>query len=107
LIMEGGRIQQCGTVGQVVGRKDDNRCQYEMTLARAVPEVAETLEGIDGLDRVEVHGREVTFEYEHDEGAAANLLRLLFERGLPVARFSPVEHDLEQAYLRTGIRQVN
>ncbi len=107
LIMEGGRIQQCGTVGQVVGRKDDNRCQYEMTLARAVPEVAETLEGIDGLDRVEVHGREVTFEYEHDEGAAANLLRLLFERGLSVARFSPVEHDLEQAYLRTGIRQVN
>ncbi len=107
LIMEGGRIQQCGTVGQVVGRKDDNRCQYEMTLARAVPEVGETLEGINGLDRVEVHGRQVTFEYEHDEGAAANLLRLLFERGLPVAKFSPVEHDLEQAYLRTGIRQVD
>lgn len=107
LIMEGGRVQQCGTVAQVVGRKDDNRCQYEMTLALAVPNVGETLAGIEGLDRVEVHGREISFEYEHDDGAAAKLLRLIFERGLPVARFSPVEHDLEQAYLRTGIRQVD
>lgn len=107
MIMESGRIQQYGTVAQVVGRKDDNRCRYEVTLAKPVADARAILDKLGRLDRVEVHGRYVSFEFEHDDAAAAELLRSMLERGLPVSKFAPVEHDLEQAYLRTGIRQVD
>ncbi len=107
LIMEKGRIERCGTVAQVVGGKDDNRCRYDVTLARVVPDVGSVLSALSGLSQVDISGRQVSFEFEHDEAAAAELLKTLVAHGLPVAKFGPVEHDLEQAYLRTGIRQVD
>lgn len=106
-IMEGGRLRQFGTVAQVVGGKEDNRCLYAVTLSRPVADVARQLEQVPSLTRVEVHGREIAFEFEHDDEKAAELLAALLKLGLPIARFAPVEHDLEQAYLRTGIRQVD
>ncbi|QDV91984.1 putative ABC transporter ATP-binding protein YxlF [Phycisphaerae bacterium RAS2] len=106
-IMQGGRMMQFGTVAQVVGAKEDNRCRWEVTLARQIHDVAGSIGAIPGLTALEVHGRQVSFEYEHDDQAAADLLAKFLDAGLPVARFAPVEHDLEQAYLRTGIRQVD
>lgn len=106
-IMEAGRLRQFGTVAQVVGGKEDNRCLYHVTLARTMAEAGRILSEIRGLSQVEVHGREISFEFEHDDAEAAELLARLMKEGLPVASFSPVEHDLEQAYLRTGIRQVD
>lgn len=106
-IMEAGTLRQFGTVAQVVGGKQDNRCHYRVTLARSVPDAARLLSEMGGLTRIEVHGRQISFEYEHEAGAAAALLARLLREGLPVASFAPVEHDLEQAYLRTGIRQVD
>jgi ABC-2 type transport system ATP-binding protein len=106
-IMEKGRIVQFGTVAQVVGGHDANRCLYEVTLAAAVPDVASRLAEMDGLTRIDVVGRRISFEFEHDDAAAAALLARMLKEGLPVARFAPVDHDLEQAYLRTGIRQVD
>lgn len=106
-IMEAGRIVKFGTVAQVVGGKDDNRCRYNVVLAKPEPEAARVLESIPTVTMIEIHGRKITFEFEHCPEAAADLLQTLLRRGLPVAAFSPVAHDLEQAYLRTGIRQVN
>ena len=106
-IMESGRLKQFGTVAQVVGGKEDNRCLYHVTLARPIPEAARILTAIPSLSHVEVHGREISFEFEHEDAAAAELLARLMQEGLPVASFSPTDHDLEQAYLRTGIRQVD
>ncbi len=106
-IMEGGRLRQLGTVAQVVGGQQDNRCLYNVTLARSVPDAARILTEIPGLTQTEVHGRRISFEFEHDDSAAAELLARLLREGLPVAGFAPVEHDLEQAYLRTGIKQVD
>lgn len=106
-IMEGGQLKQFGTVAQVVGGKEDNRCLYQMTLARPVPEAAKILSEIPTLSHIEVHGREISFEFEHEDVAAAELLARLMREGLPVARFAPTDHDLEQAYLRTGIKQVD
>lgn len=106
-IMEGGRLRQFGTVAQVVGGKEDNRCLYAVTLAHPMPEAARVLAGFEALTRVEVHGREISFEFEHEDEKAAALLRDLMAKGLPISRFAPIEHDLEQAYLRTGIRQVD
>ncbi len=106
-IMEAGRVREFGTVAQVVGGKQDNRARYHVVLARAEPETGRILSGVAGLSHVEVHGRDISFEFDHDPQAAADLLQLLIGRGLPVARFTPAAHDLEQAYHRTGIRQVD
>ncbi|MBK8267147.1 MAG: ABC transporter ATP-binding protein [Planctomycetes bacterium] len=106
-IMEGGKLRQFGTVAQVVGGKEDNRCMYAVMLARPMPEAARILSEMHGLTRVEVHGREIAFEFEHEDAKAADLLAALLAKGLPIAKFTPVEHDLEQAYLRTGIKQVD
>lgn len=54
-----------------------------------------------------MNGRHVAFEFDHVEEASADLLATLVRRGLPVASFAPAAHDLEQAYLRTGIKQVD
>jgi len=106
-IMSAGRMVQFGTVAQVVGGKDDDRCRYRATLVRAEPDAARILRGIEHLTDIEVHGRELTFEYEHEPQAAADLLQTLLGHGLHLASFAPMDHDLEQAYLRTGIRQVD
>jgi ABC-2 type transport system ATP-binding protein len=106
-IMEKGVLINFGTVAQVVGGKADNRCLYNVVLAHPAPEAARVLEGFAALTQIEIHGRRISFEFEHSDEAAADLLQALLLRGLPVASFAPVAHDLEQAYLRTGIRQVD
>jgi len=106
-IMEGGKLKQFGTVAQVVGGSEDNRCLYHVTLARVEPDAGRILAEIPSLTHIEVHGREISFEFEHDDTAAADLLARLMRAGLTVASFSPTDHDLEQAYLRTGIKQVD
>ena len=106
-IMQGGNLLQFGTVAQVVGAKADNRALYKVVLARTTPDTPRVLEAIAGLTHLDLQGRSVTFEYEHDDQHAAELLARLLHAGLPVSSFAAVEHDLEQAYLRTGIRQVD
>lgn len=106
-IMEKGRVLNLGTVAQVVGGHEDNRCAYEVMLARIVPGTADVLARFERVTEAQVHGRQISFEFDHDDEAAAGLLCKLLEAGLPVSRFGPVEHDLEQAYLRTGIKQVD
>ncbi len=106
-IMQGGKVIRYGTVVQVVGGQDDNRCRYDVTLATPSPETERIFEEIPTLTQVSVNGRKISFEFEHDAQAAADLLRMLIQRGLPIADFGPAAHDLEQAYLRTGIKQVD
>lgn len=106
-IMEGGRMRQFGTVAQVVGGNENNRCLYDVLLAFPTPDAARALSEIPDISLVQIHGRQISFEFEHDDARAAQLLRALLDKGLPIARFAPVEHDLEQAYLRTGIKQVD
>ncbi|MBI5764158.1 MAG: ABC transporter ATP-binding protein [Planctomycetes bacterium] len=106
-IMEGGKMRQFGTVAQIVHSQEENRCLYDVTLARMVPEAHALLGEITGLSKLDIQGRQISFEFEHDDEAAAQLLARLLAGGLPIARFAPVDHDLEQAYLRTGIKQVD
>jgi len=106
-IMEAGAIRQAGTVAQVVGGNDDNRCFYHLRLAQANHEAQAILSGVSGLTALKIDGRMISFEYDHGDEAAGALLKTLVERGLSVARFTAKDNDLEQAYLRTGIRQVD
>jgi len=106
-IMQGGQWMRLGTVSQVVDGHTDHRRRYELTLVRPLPEAGAVLRQHQRISNVELHGRQVTFEYDEDEQAAADLLQALIAKGLPVSRFSPAAKDIEQAYLRTGIRQVD
>jgi ABC-2 type transport system ATP-binding protein len=106
-IMERGRCRSYGTVAAVVAGRMDHRCQYQGTLTRTQPDARELLAAIENVTAVRVDGRVFTLEYDQEPTASAVLLRKMLEQGLEVASFAPVAVDLEQAYLRTGIRQVD
>ena len=120
-IMGRGRIVRIGTVGEIAagpagdGNGDGSaapragRCRYDVTLARAVSGVRETVLAVPGVGAFETNGEPERFVVDYDSGreAAAKLLADLIARGLPVASFAAEAIDLEQAYLRAGIRQVD
>jgi hypothetical protein len=56
---------------------------------------------------VTVEDRRATFQYSSQPEHAAELLAQLVGRRLPVSSFAAHEVDLEEAYLRAGIGQVD
>ena len=108
-IMAGGRMLQFGTVAEVAAHAGNGeRCRYTVMLARPVAGVAEMLAAVPGVTGVEVDRDRVTLEYASGrDDAAALLTDLVVARRLPVASFAANAPGLEEAYLRTGIRQVD
>lgn len=106
-IMSAGRMVQFGTVSQIAAHADGSRCRYTVTLAGATGDVKQILAGIEGAQQVQVNHASFTLEYSADREQAAALLKRLIHLGLPVAGFTAHGVDLEEAYLRTGIRQVD
>lgn len=105
--MERGRIRRFGTVAQVAGAVDTTRTHYHVLLVQAPGDLARRLEPLDGVRVVEANGERLLLEYGASPADAAALLRRLLEAGLPVAAFHAARPDLEQAYLRSGIAQVD
>jgi ABC-2 type transport system ATP-binding protein len=107
-IMGAGKLLRYGTVAQVAAHSADaTRRRYLVTLAHPVAGLAAALADIRGLNLLDVNGEHVALEYLADRDAAAELLRELVQRRLPVASFAPGGSGLEEAYLRCGIRQVD
>ena len=114
-IMGAGRMMRLGSVAEVAaGGAGDNgeaggagRCRYTILLARPVAGAAETLAALPGVSAVRVERDRVVLEYGSDRDEAAALLAQLVARGLPVASFAPNAPGLEEAYLRSGIAQVD
>lgn len=106
-IMERGKLLRYGTVAQVAGSGGHERCLYRVVLTQAVGDAAARLSPLPGLTQVHVDGDQITLEHDRGRAPAAALLRALLAAGLPVAEFTPLEPDLEQAYLRSGIEQVD
>jgi len=103
-----GRLLRFGTVAQIVS--DQQRVDYEIHLARRIDDLPTRLSRLPVFEQVadlRVDGDLVRFAYEPDREAAARLLRALVEEGLPVAEFRVSRPDLEQAYLRAGVGQVD
>ena len=69
----------------------------------------ESIGAIPGVGAVGMNGDpcRLTVEFDRGREPAARLLAELILRGVPVAAFTPETIDLEQAYLRAGIRQVD
>ncbi len=106
-IMSAGRIVQLGTVAQMAAAADGERCRYTVVLARPVAGLEKLLATIDGLTGVQWDRDQIVFEYGSRREQAAALLGRLVAAGLPMAEFRAHRADLEEAYLRTGIRQVD
>lgn len=105
-----GRMVQYGTVDQVAGSQDDTRISYRVVFARRMSDLAvrlQPLRAMEGVTRLELDGDVITLEYKRDKESAAALLSMIIEAGVPVAEFRALTPDLEQAYLRAGIGQVD
>lgn len=106
-IMTAGRLVKFGTVSHVAGHHDESRRRYELRLTRPVAQVDKLLEAVAGVSSVLADRVKLVFEYHADEEAAGQLLAELVRQGLPVCAFTPLSVDLEEAYLRQGIAQVD
>jgi len=106
-IMARGSIVQFGTVAEVAGAGDGQRCRYTIVLARPTAGVADLLSKVAGVNAVEIDRDRITLEFSRQREDAAALLAELVAQQVPVASFTANAPDLEEAYLRTGIRQVD
>ncbi len=105
-----GRLVKYGTVAEVAGAESHERAKYRIVLAERVGDLATRLEGLkqdESIRDLEFDANLITLEYDSDRQAAADLLGKLIQAGLPVAEFHTIRPDLEQAYLRAGIQQVD
>jgi hypothetical protein len=76
-------------------------------LARPVPKLGDLLLGLPGVSAAQVERDRAVFEFPADRDRAAGLLADLVKGGVPVASFAPNAAGLEEAYLRSGIGQVD
>jgi ABC-2 type transport system ATP-binding protein len=106
-IMAKGSIVQFGTVDEVTAGGDGRTCRYEIMLAQPLPDITQRLNDIEGITSVKVDRHRISLVYHSDRNEAAALLSQLVEARIPVASFRPMASNLEEAYLKTGIRQVD
>jgi ABC-type multidrug transport system ATPase subunit len=106
-IMSKGKLVQFGTVGQLTHQTDDSRRQYMIQLARPIANVASYFQMLPGVSGVTIDSERIVCEYAADRESAAELLAHLVVNKLPVASFSPQTFDLEAAYMRAGVGQVD
>ena len=104
-IMGHGRIMRFGSVGDVANHAHD-RCRYIVRLSDLPPGIDGILEGLSGPSGLRRSDHKIEFEFDSDSGKAHTLLREMMECGLRVYSFAPVAPDLEDAYLRAGVKQV-
>jgi ABC-2 type transport system ATP-binding protein len=106
-IMARGRMLQYGTVSEIAAAGDGARCRYTIRLAHPVARLTDLLAAINGVSHIEADNGRVILEYDSQPDSAAQLLEQLIQQNLPISSFSPNAPGLEEAYLRTGIKQVD
>ncbi len=106
-ILSGGSMVRWGTVKEFAAAEDQTRAPYQLALWREDAGFQKQLAGMEGVSNARMDGLHVTFEFDAHPQAAAKLLAELVGKGLPIASFAPQAVDLEQAYLRTGVAQVD
>src|SRR3954464_2129741 len=106
-IMSMGAVRQFGTVQQITAGHDVGRRRYQITLAHPVADLADRLAQLTGASAIEVERDRATFELGSSADDAAAALAALVAMHLPIASFAPIAANLEEAYLRAGIGQVD
>ncbi len=106
-VMDHGALRSFGTVAQLVAGQDHSRCRYLVVLARPMTGIEEILAENAEISDVTMERDRVVFEYPAEHEAAAELLGNLIARKVPVASFAPMKSNIEEAYLRIGVGQVD
>ncbi len=106
-MMSAGNILKFGTVAEVAGMAHGDRCRYTIQLAHPVAGLGRMLKAIAGVADAIVDNERVTLEFDTGKDQAAALLAELVNQKVPVSSFSANAADLEEAYLRAGIKQVD
>jgi len=106
-IMGGGRMIKCGTVSEISSAGDGQRCRYTIRLAHPVARITDLLSAINGVSHIKEDNGLVILEFDSQPDAAAKLLKELIGQNLPVSSFTANAPGLEEAYLRSGIKQVD
>jgi ABC-2 type transport system ATP-binding protein len=107
-IMSAGQMKRFGTVAAILAHADEHRRRYNLSLSRPVTQFERDLAAIEGVSNVSSDGRlAFTFDFHAGDEAAESLLGRLVREGAPVCVFTVAPINLEEAYLREGIRQVD
>jgi len=105
-MMSAGKIVRLGTVAEISHSSSD-RCRYTVHLAGSLGNARSAVLAIEGVSQAEFDTERFVLEYHSGKTAAAELLAELMKLQLPIASFTANTLDLEEAYLRSGIRQVD
>jgi ABC-2 type transport system ATP-binding protein len=105
-IMSAGKLVRFGTVAAIAGHHDETRRRYEVRITRPVAQLEQMLASLPGVGPMQIDRLKFVIEFGSDDDAAQDLLTRLIALGLPVCSFMPMQVNLEEAYLREGIRQV-
>ncbi len=105
-IIEHGKILRWSDAAQMQ-HQEENRRTYQLITVDNHQAHVESIKKVAGIDNLRTEGRKHTFDYHATEKEAADLLRSLIENGIPIASFNPIKTSLEEAYLRSGVKQVD
>lgn len=105
-ILEHGSLLRWGRADAMHASEGALR-QYRLLLLAGAADAMDELAAVDGLTELTRDGRAYLFEYDSDESAAAQLLRRLIDKNMPVVSFVPARSGLEEAYLQSGVAQVD
>jgi ABC-2 type transport system ATP-binding protein len=105
-IIEQGSIVRWSAV-DALHHREDKRISYRMTTNDGETDYSGVIAAFDGVEQLTRQERTYSFSYGCGEDAAAELLRGLIGRGVPVASFVEVKASLEDVYLRAGLKQVD
>ncbi|MHC4695600.1 MAG: ABC transporter ATP-binding protein [Planctomycetota bacterium] len=104
-IIASGSILRWGPA-DTIRHEEDHRRTYRLITLDDGPYV-EVIRAVEDVSHVRQDERTFTFDYHADDRRAAELLRLLIGENVPVLSFTRVKTSLEEAYLRSGVRQVD
>ncbi|MCC7292952.1 MAG: ABC transporter ATP-binding protein [Phycisphaerales bacterium] len=105
-ILEHGALVRFGATHTLHDRASGRRA-YLLRVVSETDRVVERLAETEGVTDLRIDDGKVRFEYDELEERAADLLASLVSAGVRVASFQPVREGLEEAYLRSGLRQVD
>ncbi|MCH7701080.1 MAG: ABC transporter ATP-binding protein [Planctomycetes bacterium] len=105
-IIEHGRVLQFGRARELA-HDGHNLRRYRIVLDAGLKDPLQRLQGVAGVAAVEQRGGEFLVDHVDGTDAGSALLRQLIDAGLPIAEFGPLKASLEEAYLRSGVKQVD
>ena len=105
IIEKGSILRFCRT--DALDRGHDERRTYRVTTVDHRPDDGELIEAVDGVSALRRDHNCYTFDYVADDDQAARLLRRLIADNMRVVSFTVVKATLEEAYLRSGVKQVD